>query len=174
MKNIGIIAVLFLFFSCNSMSYVNCDSVNYIVLHETITKCNNQILREVPQKKNFNPLKLVLGRMCKKLNSSYLVVFSWVNHYPSVTNHFKCVIYDYKSSKVYYIINQEKNYKRISIKETDLDIQKSWFKDEKIILKTYFEDKIDSLNQNNFSSHIGSNYYIIDVKYQRCKIIKNL
>ncbi|GGD21298.1 hypothetical protein GCM10011343_09690 [Flavobacterium orientale] len=153
----------------NSCANKNYQYIENIKRDHNTGKENSKIILK---SKNFNPSKKVFRKL-NNISDDFIYIFSWVNYLPMAgTNHFRCLIYDRKSRRTFYVFNTLENTKSIYIDDNTIK-----FKEQKLILNYYLEKNIAALialSPAFGSSEIGSEYYLFDSLSKEAFVIKNL
>lgn len=168
MKKSLIIILFFISFlmGCSNKNY---QCIENIKGDYNIKNGNNGILIA---HKNLNPSKKIFQKLGNDISDDFIFIYSWVNHLPLSSNHFRCLIYDRKSKRKFYISNTEERPDSFNIHSATTE-----FREEMLILSYYMESKIitlTSLPKAFSSSEIGSEYYLFDSASKEAYVIENL
>lgn len=166
----SIVGFVFFILFLNSCANKNYQLIENIKRNYSIRNGNNSILIK---SKNFNPSRKVFSILNNVLSDDFIYIFSWVNHLPLAgANHFRCLIYDRKSNKTFYVFNTLEDTKSININEDNIN-----FKEQKLILKDYLENNLEpliSLPTTFRSSEVGAEYYLFDSLSKEVFVVKHL
>ncbi|WP_154652598.1 hypothetical protein [Flavobacterium rivuli] len=151
-----------------------CSNKNYQCIETIKTDYNNKSENNniIVTHKNFNPSKKIFNKLGNDISDDFIYIFSWVNHLPSSTNHFQCLIYDRKSKKCLCISNTVNDSKAFNVDNDTME-----FEAEKLILNYFFENNINTLvlmPKAFSSSGIGPEYYLFDSASKEAYVIENL